>query len=171
MTQLEIRALGPGFGAEIVGFRSQVPLDGEAGQALRHAFDRYGLLVFRNLDIDYDYQRQLSTFLIGRERSSEPDGSATEELEDNFYISNRRPESAAPFGRLQFHADAMWSKKPVEVLSLYGVEVEQPSVPTTFVSAVRGWESLPDQLQRRVEGLNALHTAGEVRRGISPTSC
>jgi alpha-ketoglutarate-dependent taurine dioxygenase len=141
-----------------------MPLEDETGQTLRGAFDRHGLLVFRDIEIDYAYQCYLSTFLIRRD-GSERTTSSAEGLEDNFYISNRRPESAAPYGRLQFHADAMWSKIPVEVLSLYGVDVEQPSVPTTFVSTVTGWEFLPHQLKRRVEGLSALHTAGEVRRG------
>ena len=59
----------------------------------------------------------------------------------------------------------MWADDPFQVLSLYGVEVELPTAPTSFVSGVEAWATLPDDLRARVEGLHALHTAGEVRRG------
>ena len=85
--------------------------------------------------------------------------------DDTFYVSNRKLDSAAPFGRLQFHADTMWADKPFEVLSLYGAQVEQPSAPTTFISGVNGYKTLPEDLRKRIENLEVLHTAGVVRRG------
>jgi len=106
---------------------------------------------------------QLSKLLIRKEELEE--GEAGPEIEDNFYISNKRPDAAVPFGRLQFHSDTMWAPQPFEVLSLYAVDVEEPAVPTTFVSAARGWATLSDDLRVRVEGLEVLQTAGEVRRG------
>jgi alpha-ketoglutarate-dependent taurine dioxygenase len=59
----------------------------------------------------------------------------------------------------------MWADKPFEVLSLYGAQVEQPSAPTTFISGVNGYRTLPDDLRKRIENLEVLHTAGVVRRG------
>ncbi len=59
----------------------------------------------------------------------------------------------------------MWAEHPFEVLSLYAVDVEEPAVPTTFVSAAHAWKTLPEGLRRRVEGREALHTAGDVGRG------
>jgi alpha-ketoglutarate-dependent taurine dioxygenase len=59
----------------------------------------------------------------------------------------------------------MWADQPFEVLSLYGVDVDEPTTPTTFVSGTSAWKTLPDELRERVEGLDALHTAGAVRRG------
>ena len=75
-------------------------------------------------------------------------------------ISNREEKAAAPFGRLLFHCDGMWSPEPYEMLSLYGVEVEQPTHPTLFASAVNAWEILPDDLRARLDGLHALHVTG-----------
>jgi taurine dioxygenase len=51
----------------------------------------------------------------------------------------------------------MWSDDPIKVLSLYAVDVEQPAVPTAFVSTVHGWSTLPDGLRGRVDGLHATH--------------
>jgi alpha-ketoglutarate-dependent taurine dioxygenase len=165
MPPLEVRELMPGFGAEISGFRPQMPLDPDTCQRLQALFDQRSVLVFRGLDIDHPYQLYLSTMLIRKEGLGDGSSSGAAAVDDNFYISNRRPRSAAPFGRLQFHSDTMWSDQPFEVLSLYGVEIEEPVIPTTFVSPVDAWDTLPIELRARVEGLSALHTAGEVRRG------
>jgi alpha-ketoglutarate-dependent taurine dioxygenase len=162
MTDLEIRHLDAGFGAEVTGFDPQAADDADVVGALRAAFDDRGLLRFRDIDLTHPEQVRLSRALIGEEGAGEIGAPMPE---DTFYISNRRMNSAAPFGRLQFHSDTMWADDPFQVLSLYGVEVELPTAPTSFVSAVEAWATLPDDLRTRVEGLHALHTAGEVRRG------
>jgi alpha-ketoglutarate-dependent taurine dioxygenase len=164
MAQLGIRPLAPAFGAEITGFDPKMPLDDETCAILRHQFDTRGVLLFRDLDIDHAYQVYLCRMLIRQEHFADGESTGQVPIEDNFYISNKRPESAAPFGRLQFHSDMMWSAQPFQILSLYAVEVEEPAVPTTFVSATHAWATLPDNLRSRVEGLDVRHTAGEVRR-------
>jgi alpha-ketoglutarate-dependent taurine dioxygenase len=163
MTDLAFRELNPAFGSEVLGFDPRADLDEGARTALRDAFDRRGVLVFRDIEISKGEQVRISRMLIGKDHPSEAE--AGPEFEDNFYISNRRPNSAAPFGRLQFHADTMWAAAPFEVLSLYGVDVDEPVVPTTFISATHAWTTLPADLRARIEGRHALHTAGEVRRG------
>jgi alpha-ketoglutarate-dependent taurine dioxygenase len=161
MAQLEVRDLTPAFGAEISGFDPKAPLDDDTRALLQKLFDTRGLLLFRNIDLPHAEQIKLSKMLIRKENT---EGTGEALPEDKFYVSNRRPDSAAPFGRLQFHSDTMWAEDPFEVLSLYGVEVEQPTSPTTFVSATYAWKTLPEDLRKQVEGLKVLHTAGAVRR-------
>src|SRR5262249_30553660 len=71
------------------------------------------------------------------------------------YVSNTTGGGAAPYGRLLFHSDTMWSDTPCLAISLYGVEVEPPAVPTQFASTARAWDTLPADLRARVEGLHA----------------
>ncbi len=163
--QFDSHDITPAFGTEIVGFEPQKPLDPPTCNALRDLFDRRGVLVFRDLDIDHPYQVYLATMMIRKEDLADGGADASAPIKDTFYISNKRPKSAAPFGRLQFHSDTMWAEHPFEVLSLYALDVEQPAVPTTFVSATHAWETLPDDLRTRVEGRQGVHTAGEVGRG------
>src|SRR5262245_437537 len=163
MTHLETRELTAPFGAEINGFDPQRPFDDDTRGLLQGLFDRRGLLVFRDLELTHAEQVRLCKMLIRKEGLE--DGDAGREIEDNFYISNKRPDSAVPFGRLQFHSDTMWADQPFEVLSLYAIDVEAPVVPTTFVSAAYAWTTLPAELRVRVDGLEVLQTAGEVRRG------
>jgi alpha-ketoglutarate-dependent taurine dioxygenase len=163
MMKLEVRDLTPAFGAEVSGLEPHVPLDDETCRSLRELFDTRGLLVFRDIKLDHLQQLWICKMLIRQEHL--PDQPGTAQVEDRFYISNKREGSAAPFGRLQFHSDTMWADEPFEVLSLYGAIVEEPVVPTLFVSATHAWATLPPATRQRVEGRSALHTAGEVRRG------
>jgi taurine dioxygenase len=83
---------------------------------------------------------------------------------DPFYVSNKEPEGGAPFGRLLFHSDMMWSDHTFQVLSLYAVQVEPPVAPTMFASGADGWDSLPDDLRARVEDLSAVQGHNEQER-------
>src|SRR5262245_8128558 len=108
MADMAVRDLTPEFGTEISGFDPKMPLGAETAERLQALFDRRGVLLFRDLDIDHAYQVYLSMLLIRRGDGVEDadDGGG---IADNFYISNKRPKSAAPFGRLQFHSDTMWA--------------------------------------------------------------
>jgi len=163
MGRLEVRDLDATFGAEVVGLETPEALDEEVWPVLRSAFDDRCLLLFRGLFPDHAFQVQLSEILIGNE-SGLPQGH-DKTPDDTFYISNRRDGAAAPFGRLPFHSDAMWSNDPPRVLSLCAVDVEPPVTPTIFASAVHALKTLPPHLRDRIEGLDALHIAGLVQRG------
>ena len=157
MAQFEIRDITPGFGAEVVGFEP-VELDPKARDLLRRTFDERGLLVFRDLDIDQEYQTYLVDGLIDYDRPT--DGLKGREM----LVSNKEPEAYAPYGRLLFHSDMMWAPEPFQVLSLYGVEVQPPAVPTAFVSTAAAWETLPKDLRKRVESLHVVNVTGQQRR-------
>ena len=162
MARFTARNITPAFGTDISGFDPKAPLDDETRAQLQHLFDTRGVLRFRDIDLTHTEQVTIGRMLIRKEGMADEGDPIPE---DKFYVSNRKSDSAAPFGRLQFHADTMWADKPFEVLSLYGVQVEQPTAPTTFVSGVNAWKTLPESLRRRIEGLEVLHTAGAVRRG------
>ena len=83
-------------------------------------------------------------------------------------MSNKEPSGGAPFGRLLFHSDMMWSEHTFQVLSLYGVHVEQPATPTVFASAVSAWDTLPDELRAKVETLSATQGHEEAERADDP---
>lgn len=162
MAAITARDLCPAFGSEVFGLEPRIPLDDETIAALRNLFDERNLLVFRGTPLDITFQTYLSELLIGNDV---PDPDALT-VKDNFLISNREPTGAAPYGRLLYHSDQMWSGKDrVDLISLYGREVGQPATPTMFVSAVEGWESLPRDLRAKVENRFAIqHYDSEVYR-------
>ena len=162
MSQLKVRELDAPFGADVEGLDPGASLSPADKALLQRTFDERGLLRFHNLDIDADYQQYLAALVIGREGPG-PDG-AKYDTSDEFFVSNREENAGAPFGRLLYHCDMMWSDNPFQVLTLYGLEVVKPSVPTVFASAANAWATLPTALRARVEGKHATHVTGQQRR-------
>ena len=151
MANLVVRELSPVFGAEISGLEPSIPLDDATLQQLRKLFDERALLVFRDIEVDRNFQNYLSYAIIGRE----PPVQNVPKRES--LISNKAENGIAPFGRLLWHTDMMWSNEACELLSLYGLDVDQPSPPTMFISSANAWKTLPDDLRARVEHRDAEH--------------
>jgi alpha-ketoglutarate-dependent taurine dioxygenase len=154
MGDLRIRQLHPTFGVEINGLEPCVPLDDATLQTLKQLLDEKALLVFRDINVDKPFQNYISHAVIGR--AVPPARDAVAEKREAF-VSNKEENGIAPFGRLLFHSDMMWCEDACEVISLYGVDVEQPSPPTLFVSAAEAWKTLAPHLRARVEGRLAEH--------------
>lgn len=153
MAELTVQNLKASIGAEIAGIEPGGVLGDEAVRQLRAAFDERSVLVFRNLDMDEDWQRYLIHTLIGEPPPAGDRNSARPPM----LVSNKEKNGAAPYGRLLFHCDSMWARHPQRIISLYGVQVEQPSAPTQFVSMGHAWDTLPENLRDRVANLEARH--------------
>jgi taurine dioxygenase len=160
MTTFETRKLSPALGVEVCGFDPTQPLDSQGQRSLQALFDEHGLLAFRDLDLDRPMQTYLTELVRGEEDLTEDKIAADSSRQSSFYISNKIEDAAAPFGRLMWHSDGMWSDYPFEALSLYGEEVEPPVPPTRFASTTHAWETLPADLKARVEGVSAVHVPG-----------
>ncbi|HWS44764.1 MAG TPA: TauD/TfdA family dioxygenase [Acidimicrobiia bacterium] len=165
MAELQLRDLTPAFGTEITSVDPLAALaDADTCRALRTLFDERGVLVFRDLDIDQVTQANLIRMLIGVGPLAPGESGSARPAGDPFYVSNKEPNGGAPFGRLLFHSDMMWSEHTFQVLSLYGVEVEPPVTPTIFASGVEAWNTLPADLRTKVAGLDALQGHDEAKR-------
>lgn len=158
---LDLQEITPGFGAEVEGWSPGV----DAVDELRAAFDRYGVLVFHDVEVTAEDQQALCGALVGDEAPADRAAAIANSHLYSTRISNKDEDGNAPYGRLLFHADGMWSESPQELLSLYGEQVEPPSVPTIYVSATGAWDRLPDDLRARVEGRTAVHLTGQRNRG------
>ena len=156
MTGIQVTDIGPVFGSEIAGVDLSAPLDDATNATLRRLFDERGVLLFRDVDFDLESQDRLCRMLIDLGPAEEPVGRTPS------FISNVEPEGLAPFGRLMFHVDSMWSPDPFQVLSLYAANVEPGAATTSLVSGVHAWETLSPSLRARVEGLHAVQVAGQM---------
>jgi alpha-ketoglutarate-dependent taurine dioxygenase len=159
MSELVIRDLSPSMGSEVRGLVPEIPLGEDVVDELRALFDARHVLVFPDLDIEEPFQQYLCHTLVGedvpamvRAEPGEPEPAHKVHL-----VSNRAKGADAPYGRLLFHCDAMWARTPLGAISLYGVEIDEPSVPTAFVSMADAWDSLPEDLRRRVGDAQARH--------------
>jgi taurine dioxygenase len=162
MEKLEIRNLSPSIGAEIIGFDTQAPIENHDWKLLSRTFDERAVLVFRDIDLSVAKQHQIVEILHAKGDVSAIEGIDTE----NFScVSNKEEDGGAPYGRLLFHTDMMWSEIANQTPSLWAMEAEQPSTPTIFVNIVHAWKTLPDDMKARLEGLSARHESGQQGRG------
>jgi alpha-ketoglutarate-dependent taurine dioxygenase len=169
VSDMQLRDLMPAFGTEITGLDPVVALtDEEIQRRLQGLFDRRGVLVFRDLDIDQTEQANLIRMLIGLGPLADGESATGRDSGDPFYVSNKEANGGAPFGRLLFHSDMMWSEHTFRVLSLYGVEVEQPATPTIFASATFAWDTLPADLRSQVGDHKVVQGHDEINRADDP---
>ena len=164
MAEFEVRDLNPVLGAEISGIDLSSQLDADTVARLRATFDDRGVLLFRDLELAAEDQAYIAGLLVG---PTAPADRASAEANSSIYAdpySNKVEGGYAPTGRLLYHSDSMWADTPGQLLSLYGLEVGQPSVPTTFVSTVYAWATLPAALKDRVAGLEAEQATGQRQR-------
>jgi taurine dioxygenase len=162
MTKLEIRKLSPTVGAEIIGFNPKAEIDQDTWNLLSRTFDECAMLAFRDIELDVARQHQIvETLQVG----GDPSAVESVDTERFSYVSNKEENGGAPYGRLLYHSDMMWSEIANQTPSLYAVEAQQPSTPTVFVNTVNAWKRLPDDLKERVKGLSARHESGQQGRG------
>jgi alpha-ketoglutarate-dependent taurine dioxygenase len=154
------RDLSPALGAEITGVDLTADLDDATVALLRDAFDERGALLFRDLAPNREAQFTLCEVLRGHAVPTPEERRAGAASQDGFYISNKRERSVAPFGRLLFHSDGMWTDEPFEVLSLHAVDVTPPVPSTLLASAARAWATLPDGVRSRLVALDAEQVGG-----------
>ncbi|SFF76995.1 taurine dioxygenase [Novosphingobium sp. CF614] len=162
MQQLEIRELSPTVGAEIIGFDPNAEIDQDTWDLLSKTFDERGMLAFRNIDLSVARQHEIVEILHAGGDTSAPEGIDAERFS---YVSNKEEKGGAPYGRLLFHADMMWSDIAFQTPSLYAVEAQQPATPTIFVNTVHAWKTLPEDMKERLKGLSARHESGQQGRG------
>jgi alpha-ketoglutarate-dependent taurine dioxygenase len=165
VTTFEVRDLDAPCGAEVLGFDPRVAVDDASIPQLRHAIDERGVVVFRDIELDWVSQQHLTELLV----STAPPSEIARYDGDPWisYVSNRVEGALIPYGRLLWHSDTMWSDRPEDAISLYGLEVEPEVAPTFYASATRGWDTLPADLRRRVEDLQALHGEGQQQHAVA----
>jgi taurine dioxygenase len=162
MTKLEIRKLSPTVGAEVIGFNPKAEIDQDTWKLLGRTFDECAMLAFRDIELDAARQHEIVETL---QAGGDPSAAEGIDAERFSYVSNKEEGGGAPYGRLLFHSDMMWSEIANQTPSLYAVEAQQPSTPTIFVNIVNAWKRLPEELKERLKGLSARHESGQQGRG------
>lgn len=149
---IAIRSPHPVIGAEVTGLDLRQPITDTDAAELRALFDRYGLLVMREPDLDADSHRRLVE-AIGTVRDSVG------------HISNIEDDGYQPEYRLLWHCDFAFTPHPLHGISLYGLDIGAGCAPTRFASAAHGAATLPLALRKRLEGLELVHLASLTQAG------
>ncbi len=154
-----VRPLSPALGAEIVGVDLSRKLDDEMKRRLLAAWHEHLVLLFRDQDLsEEDEVRFAETF-------GEPAKIHTPQFVRNhpavMLISNIREDGkligALPDGEMHFHTDQCHQERPAKASMLYSIEVPSKGGNTLFANGYKAYETLPDDIKRRIDGRRALN--------------
>ncbi len=148
--RLETRPISPALGAEVVGFDASLRPEQEMQIALRSTLDEHQLLLFRDQLLDADAQVELLE-IFGTPLVENDEGRRFQ------YVSNTREDGILGEERFAFHSDHAFMQDPIDVISLYGLEIPVGCGPTHFANGMRAASELPEPLQARVGDLRARH--------------
>ena len=158
-------------GAEIRGVDLSQELDDETFAEIEQAYGEWEVIYFRNQSITpeqhIDFGRRFGSLEIHNMVQFSMPG--TPELLILSNLKNEKGEftGLSDAGRT-WHTDMSWSDRPPRGSLLYAIQVpERNGVTlgnTLFASARAAYDSLSDEMKKKIEGLKAVHQLNAVRR-------
>lgn len=147
---MEFRPLHAMLGAEVLGFDTR--RGGTQGEvtALREAYARFSLLLFRGGDrLEPERHAEIAGWFGPPGPVS--NGGAGDVVS---VLHNRDPAGAM---QLPFHCDLTYTDVPIKAICLQAVELPEQSTSTTYVSNFAAWDRLSPDRQRELAGLTLRH--------------
>jgi taurine dioxygenase len=156
--------LSEAIGVEVTDVDLAQPADAALQDALISLFDEKGLVVFRNQNLT---KRQLvsATYIFG-EPEIHPLKNALDPHIPEIMILNTRGTrgDVAPgndeevLGKIDWQTDLAYVATPSRGALLFCVEIPPEGGRTGFIDRQKSYETLPDSLKNRIEGLNVIQS-------------
>lgn len=143
---------GKSWGADVDHDLSQ-PLTDEIAAELVALYEQYHLLLFRNQTFSADQQVAFSK-LFGPISHRSP----AMKVKETALVSNVAPDGVLGDGELLFHSDNTFFQHPLKAIGLYAMEIPSVGGDTLFANAHLVYDSLPDEVKRKLTGLSSLQT-------------
>jgi taurine dioxygenase len=154
---LNLRRLAGALGAEIDGIDLSADLPETTIQAIRDAFNRYQVIFFRDQSLTPEQQVRLGRRFGPLNIHPYVSGMAgTPEVMEII----KEPEDRINFGG-GWHSDMSFLETPSIGSILYAVETPGFGGDTLFASQAAAYDALSDGLKATLEGLRAVHSAGQ----------
>ena len=158
---LSVTPLHPVIGAEVHGVDLSQDLDGKTIEAIRDAWHRYSILLFRDQDITGDEQLRFAEHFgtVAERHKPKPGANPTDapDWKNLMMITDKQDEDGKPLGGLGhgemwFHSDKCYHQRPHRASFLYGIEIPSEGGHTKFASLCGAYENIPAELRDRLEG-------------------
>jgi taurine dioxygenase len=147
---MEFRPLHREFGAEVIGFDVQRGGSPAEVAALREAYDRFSLLLFRGGGrVSPERHVEIASWFG-------PPPPVANDGQGGLVTVLQNEESA---GRLElpFHSDLTYFDTPIKAICLHAIAVPEGGSSTTFVSSAAAWDRLPPALQDELAATTLRH--------------
>ena len=158
---MEITLLASDFAVRIDGVDLSQPMDDTDFGRLRDVWMQNKVAVFRDQSLEDDdllaFARRFGPLFVHvQSQLVSPDHKEV------MYATNRKTEAPVR-GVLEWHTDQSYTPKPVFGTILYGIDIPNEGGDTLFADLSAAYDTLPEDLRRRVDGLTAVYSP--VKRG------
>ena len=154
--RITVRPMAGALGAELSGVDVAEELDGATVAALRASILDHGVVVLRDQKLSREAQLAFARRLGTPEVHPIANGMA----EHPEIIRVLKPAGENAFFGTSWHTDNSFFEKPTSFTILYGETVPEVGGDTVFASMERAWSTLSAPMQRFLEPLRAVHSAG-----------
>ncbi len=159
-TGLHFRPLTPYIAAEVSGIDLSVPISDAQYQDLQFALGHYGVLVFRDQDLEpamhVDFSSRFGSLVGHLVRRFSVEG-----FPEVTYISNVRNDKGEMIGAdragMIWHSDMSYFPRPMLGSLLYGVECPPEGANTEFASMYAAYDALPQALRETLLRSRGVH--------------
>ncbi|MEE2996088.1 MAG: TauD/TfdA family dioxygenase [Pseudomonadota bacterium] len=157
IADIEVVPLSEACGAEIRGVDLTKPLEHEILKKIEQAWYDHLLIVFREQDISNDDQIRFCRY-FGELEEVRTGKFANDEMRHTMMITNVNDtgfQTALEDGEMWFHSDQCYYEIPCRASTLFAMEIPKVGGNTLFANCYTAWETLPDELRERLDGLRA----------------
>ncbi len=169
---LEIVPTNAGIGAEIRGVDLVRPLDDAIFAEIEATLDTHGVIILRDQKITPEQQvafsAQFGDVAINHNaKDFGIDGNPEIYLISNITESGRL--IGTPRAGSEWHTDMCYAKQPARATMLHAIEVPELNGlalgDTQFANTAAAWETLPDAMKRKLDGLKGVFDFRGRKRG------
>jgi taurine dioxygenase len=163
-----VTPLSSACGAEISGVDLTRPLSQEAVRAIKDAWAKHLVLVFRGQNISQEHQLRFASYfgdLGSRRKAPEALRSRAEGIHQDhekvLLVSNIKVDGQAigafGEGEFWFHIDSGYTARPYKYTFLHALELPSTGGNTLFSNMYNAYAAVPPELKERLKGKKALH--------------
>ena len=168
LLDVKVTPLSPALGAEISGVDLKQPLSAREVAAIKDAWDKHLVLVFRDQDLSQDDQLRFASYFgeLGSRRKAPAKLASRAEgvLQDHekiLLVSNIKidGEAIGAFGdgEFWFHINSGYTARPYKYTFLFALELPSEGGHTLFSNMYKAYDAVPAELKRKLKGKRALH--------------
>jgi len=166
--KIKVRLLSEACGAEISGVDLSKPLSEAEVAAIKDAWGKHLVLVFRGQKVSQEDQLRFAAYfgdLGSRKKAPEAlrlraEGTQ-QDNEKVLLVSNikvdGKPIGAFGEGEFWFHIDSGYTAKPYKYTFLYALELPSRGGNTMFSNMYKAYDAVPAVLKDKLKGKKALH--------------
>src|SRR6185503_18066431 len=160
---VKVTPLSPALGAEISVVDLEHPLSAREVAAIKDAWNKHLVLVFRDQELSQDDQLRFASYFgeLGSRRKAPPKLASRAEgvLQDHekvLLVSNIKidGEAIGAFGdgEFWFHIDSGYTARPYKYTFLFALELPSEGGHTLFSNMYKAYDAVSEELKRKLKG-------------------